>query len=191
MPTKSTKDLEKSRRQEKAPKEETLRHKEVFEIYYAMGDARSLRNLGELVGVSLNTIELWSTTFEWQDRITMRDQQLIRRIQDDFYEESLRFRCYYIDLVKEMISSCLEVDPKTGKRAITIKPTNVSDLEKLIKLHMALMGEPTGETPTPGGNGGNLGNVTIVMPQQLDQDGWSKMVTGGGVTTIPHPPVKG
>lgn len=184
MPKNPDKDLEKSKRQEKAPKEETLRHKEVFEIYYAMGDARSLRNLGELVGVSLNTIELWSTTFEWQDRIAQRDKQLIRRIQDDFYEESLRFRCYYIDLVKEMIASCLEVDPKTGKRAITIKPSSVSDLEKLIKLHMTLMGEPTGETPQ-GGSGGGVGNVTIVMPQQLDQNDWTKMVKGDPLT-IPH-----
>ena len=98
------------------PKEETLKHLEVFEIYYAMGDARSLKTLSEIVGMTHNIMEQWSAHFKWQDRIKERDQELIKRIQTDFQDEILRYRSFYIDLVKDMIADTISLDPKTGKR---------------------------------------------------------------------------
>lgn len=170
----------KSARQLRAPKEETLRHQEIFEIYYAMGDARSLRMLSEIVNVGVNTIELWSSTFGWADRVQVRDQELIRRIQDDFKDEILRYRCYYIDIVKSMIQSCLEFD-EAGKPTMSIKPTTVSDLEKLIKLHMQLMGDdgkPAGGGDGGSGGGGGTMNVQIVVPQQVEMGQWANMAKG-------------
>lgn len=176
---------EKSLRQRRAPKEETLRHREIFEIYYAMGDARSLRDLAKIVDVTINTIEIWSSTFGWVDRVQLRDQELIRRIQDDFKDEILRYRSYYIDIVKGMIHGCLEFD-KDGKPSMSIKPTTVSDLEKLIKLHMALMGDDG--KPAGGSDGGQSpgGNqiVQIVMPQQIEMGEWSKQAGGGSRLTV-------
>lgn len=172
-----------SLRQRKAPKEETLRHREVFEIYYAMGDARSLKMLSDIVGVTNNNIELWSSTFGWVDRVQARDQELIRRIQDDYKDEILRYRCWYIDIVKSMIQGCLTFD-KDGKPSMSIKPTTVSDLEKLIKLHMALMGDDgkqsEGSGNQPPGSGGGTMNVQIVMPQQLEQGQWAAMASKSG-----------
>lgn len=170
---------EKSQRQlAKETLVETLRHQEVFEIYYAMGDARSLRNLSDIVGTAYKTLETWSSVFKWQDRVAQRDTELIKRIQEDFKDEVLKYRCFYIEVVKEMISDCFEVDEKTKKRKINIKATSVADIERLVKLHMSLMGDtgsPLGGDGSGGGGGGGGTNVTIVMPQQLEENEWEKM----------------
>lgn len=169
------------------PKEETLRHLEIFEIYYAMGDARSLKVLEDICGVNHRTLTMWSGHFKWQDRITDRDQQLIKRIQNDFRDEILRYRCFYIDLVKGMIKQTIAIDEKTGVPTCAIKPSSVNDLEKLVKLHLSLMGD-NGAPPSGGGNGGG-GNMTvqIVMPQQLEMGKWSDMVRGSTPQPLTFP----
>ena len=169
------------------PKEETLKHLEVFEIYYAMGDARKIKDLADIVGIQYRTIELWSAHFKWQDRIKERDQELIKRIQTDFQDEILRYRAFYIDLVKGMIADTISIDTKTGKTSCSVKPEKVSDIEKLVKLHLSLMGD-NGAPPTGGGQGGG-GNMTvqIVVPQQLEMGKWSDMVQGGTPQKLTFP----
>jgi hypothetical protein len=170
------------------PQEETLRHLEVFEIYYAMGDARSIKVLADVVGIGYRTLEMWSAHFKWQDRIGERDKELITRIKHDFQDEILRYRSFYIDLVKGMIKQCIIVNNETGETTCSIKPNNVNDLEKLIKLHMSLMGDNGAPPPSGGGSGGN-GNMTvqIVVPQQLEMGKWSDMVKGATPTPLTFP----
>lgn len=168
------------------PKEETLKHLEVFEIYYAMGDSRTLKTLSDIVGIRHATMEQWSGHFKWQERVKERDQELIKRIQTDFQDEILRYRSFYIDLVKGMIADTITVDPKTGKPTCSVKPNNVSDLEKLVKMHLSLMGD-NGAPPAQGQGGGGNMTVQIVVPQQLEMGKWSDMVRGGTPQPLTFP----
>ena len=61
--------------------DETLLHQEAFEFYYTTGAARNLKQVGQKFGVSSTTAGLWSTSFNWQERIKLRDIENARKLQ--------------------------------------------------------------------------------------------------------------
>lgn len=156
--------------------EETLRHKEVFEIYYAMGDARSLRSLSDIVQSHNDTLEKWSSQFKWQERVKERDAELMRHIQNDFKDEVVRYRALYIQMVKGFIEDCFEIG-EDGKRTNGIKPKSIKDFETLVNLHMKLMGDK-GEPLGGDELGKHVGHSTVVIPATVSQNDWMKSIPG-------------
>ena len=62
-------------------KEETLLHQQAFDFYYALGADRNLTQAGQKFEVRKSTAGLWSKSFDWQDRIKLRDIEISKKLQ--------------------------------------------------------------------------------------------------------------
>ena len=67
---------------------ETLRNKEIFELYYSIGSKRSLEKLRDKLhqnstetAPSLRTLKSWSKAFNWQKRIEQRDIEIENKLE--------------------------------------------------------------------------------------------------------------
>lgn len=57
------------------------RHHDAFEVYYGMGEKRTLKSLADHLKVAERTTKTWSKEFNWQERIVQRDLQNAHRVQ--------------------------------------------------------------------------------------------------------------
>lgn len=131
---------------------ETLKHKEIFEQYYVVGNDRSLAKLrGEMMspeGVSdvpsLKTLKRWSKAFGWQKRIEERDKVIARKLEAKVDREIVRSKANYRTLVNKVVAK-FEAKLKAGK----IKINQPQDLDIMAKLDLLLQdGAPEDVTIT-------------------------------------------
>lgn len=77
------------------PKQDHLRteqdnHRKAFEMYYALGEKRSYRQVAQQLGVSLPTVKLWARAFGWRQRIRERDATVARKVADHAIQSNVR-----------------------------------------------------------------------------------------------------
>lgn len=121
------------------PKEgETLRHKEAFEYYYTLGPDRNLKKVAERFGVSLRSVGNWSKKYNWMERVKQRDIELAQEMRERNNEAILSEKAKIRTILKALYNQLVK-DLRDGK----VKIKSVSDLEKVVKLDLMLMGEPT------------------------------------------------
>lgn len=116
---------------------ETLRHREAFEHYYALGEKRSLASLASHSGVTLRSINRWNTAFGWQDRVLARDRELADAIEKKSKAATLATKIEYRKLIQASLAPMVK-QIKQGAGCASI-----ADMERMIKLDLLLMGEPT------------------------------------------------
>jgi len=144
---------------------ETLRNKEIFELYYSIGSKRSLEKLLDKLhqnstetAPSLRTLKSWSKAFNWQKRIEQRDIEIGNKLEKKTNKIVLNTKADYrkeiqnsMKVLKGAIRTAFTkgID---GKLKLNIAVTSINDLnqiinstEKLIKLDMDLIGEGTNE----------------------------------------------
>jgi len=144
---------------------ETLRNKEIFELYYSIGSKRSLEKLLDKLhqnstetAPSLRTLKSWSKAFNWQKRIEQRDIEIGNKLEKKTNKIVLNTKADYrkeiqnsMKVLKGAIRTAFTkgID---GKLKLNIAVTSINDLnqiinstEKLIKLDMDLIGEGTDE----------------------------------------------
>lgn len=120
---------------DKKLKAETNIQREAFELYYSLGEERSLKAVALHFGKSERTIANWSREFSWVDRCTQRtveesDSKEKKAIQLDV---KTTYRRLFNNLIAEAVR-----DFKNGKLRIK----NISDLEKVAKMDLALIDSP-------------------------------------------------
>lgn len=133
---------------------ETLKHKEVYEYYYGLGEKRSCQAVGNKFAISRQSIQKWSKAFNWQKRTEQRDIEIGEQLKKKTNKIVLNTKADYreeiqqnIKILKSAIRTAF-IKGQDGKLKLNIAVTSVSDLnqiinatEKLIKLDMALIGE--------------------------------------------------
>lgn len=119
---------------------ETLRHREAFEYYYGLGEARSLVSVARQYNVSERTIARWSVEFAWQERIEQRDIENARRLEKKTDTTVVNEKANYRKIIKAAIADFVR-RIQSGQVAVE----SVTDLERLVKLDLLLMGETTSE----------------------------------------------
>jgi len=125
---------------------ETLRHKEIFELYYAMEDKRSLSKLRKklmspecpLNAPSLKTLKRWSKAFNWQDRIELRDIDNGKKLEAKTDKAVVNSKADYRALIRKTVD--LYKKKLDDGKIIISRP---QDLDILAKLDLTLMGEAT------------------------------------------------
>lgn len=117
---------------------ETLRHREAFEDYHAMGKGRSLVALAVSLGVSEKTTKRWSRAFEWRQRILVRDEEIAQGVAEKVKADAVATKLMY----RRLLRAAME----PYERKIAAKEAGVesiAEMERIIKLDLLLMGEPT------------------------------------------------
>ncbi|HON83359.1 MAG TPA: hypothetical protein PLI22_04400 [Caldisericia bacterium] len=143
-------------------KEETLRQKQIFDIYYSLGDKRSLEKLNETLKntpeysdktPSLDTLKSWSKKFNWQERIQQRDAEiskgLEKKINQDIINEKAEHRKLIKAILNELKRSLIEYQNEIKEGIKPAQIETIKDLkdisqiiDTLIKLDLNILGEP-------------------------------------------------
>ena len=117
---------------------ETLRHREAFEYYYGLGQSRSLVAVASQFNVSERTVARWSKNFAWQERIEQRDIENAKHLEKKTNEVVVNEKANYRKIIKAAIGDFVR---RMASGDVTVN--SVSDLERLVKLDLLLMGEAT------------------------------------------------
>lgn len=113
--------------------------REAFEIYYHLGDKRTLKAVAEKVSRTERCVAGWSRAHNWVDRVKQREIEDaknagIASLNAHTTDVKTRYRILINNLMAKasaMIAS--------GE----LKIKNVQDLERVVKLDLLLMGEAT------------------------------------------------
>jgi hypothetical protein len=117
---------------------ETLRHKEAFEYYYALGEHRTLVSVQSQYKVSNRTVARWSIAFNWQERIQQRDIEISKGLEKKTNNEIINDKANYVRIIREALR---QFEDNLNKKKVSLE--NSQDYERLVKLHLLLTGEAT------------------------------------------------
>jgi hypothetical protein len=106
-----------------------------------MGAGRSLASLTGDCQVSEKSLKRWSKEFDWQARIEQRDLENARRLQKATDDTVVAVKAKYRKIVQAAIGKFVQ-----GLQADAVEVASITDLERLIKLDLLLMGEATDKT---------------------------------------------
>ena len=122
-------------------KENSLQ-KEAFELYYHMGDKRSLRAVAEKIERTERTEAGWSRAFSWVDRVKQREIEDAKNMGGNaLNSQTTDVKTRYRILMNNLIA---KASKQIAEGKLVIK--NVQDLERVVKLDLLLMGEATEST---------------------------------------------
>lgn len=111
--------------------------REAFEIYYQLGDKRSLRAVSEQIDRTERTVAGWSRAFSWVDRVSQRELEE-KKEHDEILAQTVETKTKYRIMINNLMAMASR---KIASGELKIR--NVQDLERVIKLDMLLMGEAT------------------------------------------------
>ena len=118
--------------------QETPRHLKAFEIFVALGDGRSYRQVAQQVGVALGTVKRWAKANAWQVKVQERDAHIARQIAD----RTLNAAIEDVDRKRKLVRAALV---RLGQAIVQGKVRmQLSDLDRLIRLDGLLSGHPDG-----------------------------------------------
>ncbi|MEE9234959.1 MAG: hypothetical protein V3U28_05950 [Candidatus Acidoferrales bacterium] len=124
-------------------KRETPRHLEAFELYVAQGGQRSYRKVARATGVSVMAIRHWARSFDWPTRVAARDaanaQKLAKRTDESIVQVKARYHAMINKIVEALCKHHLGKDLKSLRHP---DKTTLTDLERLVRLDLMLLGEP-------------------------------------------------
>jgi len=126
---------------------ETELQRRAFEMYYGLGDKRSLRAVAETIGRTERTVAGWSRSFSWVARVTQRNIENAQNKREEAVNTQLtdvrtRYRVVIGNLMEELSQRVIKGE---------LKVRNIQDFERLVKLDLLLMGEATDRTEAVGG----------------------------------------
>ena len=123
---------------DKLTKENELQSR-AFEMYYGLGDKRSLRAVAETIGRTERTVAGWSRAFNWVARVTQRNIENSQNKREEALNTQLTdVRARYRVIINNFMA---DLSKRVMKGEIKVR--NIQDFERLVKLDLLLMGEPT------------------------------------------------
>ena len=128
----------KGKRKPLKEKEETFEMKNAFEVYYMMGKNRSLNKTAKETGCSTTSVKRWASTFNWQQRILDRDNELAEKLRERNDNLLVNSKAFYRSAIYKLTQRFIE-DVEAGR----IRIKGIKDFEMIARLDLDLMGENT------------------------------------------------
>ena len=127
----------------KRVKRETPRHLEAFELYVAAGGRRSYRQVARALGTSVGAVKLWSLSFDWPARARRRDAGIARKLAKKTDESIVQVKARYHSMINKIVEAlCRHHLGKDLRELRHPERTTLTDLERLVRLDLMLLGEP-------------------------------------------------
>ncbi len=122
---------------------ETPRHHEAFELYVAQGGRRSYRAVARAIGVSVLAVRHWARSFDWPARVAERDVGIARKLAKRTDESIVQVKARYHAMINKLVEAlCRHHLGKDLKELRHPERTTLTDLERLVRLDLVLLGEP-------------------------------------------------
>ncbi|MCP4582398.1 MAG: hypothetical protein GY839_12360 [candidate division Zixibacteria bacterium] len=114
-------------------------HKKAYELYYSLGESRSLKRVAMQLNVSVASVKLWSKSFNWKLRISERNAEVARAMASRAISDEVEDKTRNKQLVKLALAQLAKTIIE-GKVKMAL-----GDLDKLIRLEAFLNQVPKGE----------------------------------------------
>jgi hypothetical protein len=122
---------------------ETPRHHEAFELYVAQGGRRSYRAVARAIGVSVLAVQHWARSFDWPTRVRGRDAGIAQKLAKRTDESIVQVKARYHSMINKIVEAlCRHHLGKDLKELRHPENTTLTDLERLVRLDLVLLGEP-------------------------------------------------
>lgn len=113
--------------------------REAFEIYYYLGDKRTLKAVADKVNRTERCVAGWSRSHNWVDRVKQREIEDARNagiasLNEHTTDIKTRYRIMIANLMTQANKLIADGD---------LKIKNIPDFERVVKLDLLLMGEAT------------------------------------------------
>lgn len=105
-----------------------------FELYYELGNDRSLKAVAKHFGKNERTVANWSRDFKWVERCAKRTAEEAEILKEDAQAD---VKGKYKRLFNNLVTQAIK-DFNSGK----LKIRNILDLERVARLHLALLDIP-------------------------------------------------
>lgn len=120
--------------------------REAFEIYYHLGDNRSLKRVAEKVGRTERAVAGWSRAYNWVDRVKQREiEDAVNAGTERLSAQTTDIKVRYRILMNNLIANASK---RIADGTLVIR--NIQDLERVVKLDLLLMGEATDRQDSTG-----------------------------------------
>ncbi len=127
----------------KRVKRETQRHLEAFELYVAQGGRRSYRQVARAMGTSIGAVKLWSLSFDWPVRARRRDAGIARKLAKKTDQTIVQVKARYHVIVHKFVEALCKYHLGKDLRELRHpEKTTLTDLERLVRLDLMLLGQP-------------------------------------------------
>ena len=136
-----------------ATAKETEKAKAAYQIYEGMGTARTLEKTAEIyrqqnlvktsskLKSTVRVLADWSVQWNWQARVAAYEEKF-RAKQQTAAEKARMENLTLVRELKGKALACLRLDAKGNPLGKFATSSTVGDLDKLVKLEMALLGDP-------------------------------------------------
>ncbi|MFV9677033.1 MAG: hypothetical protein ACNYVW_05205 [Methanosarcinales archaeon] len=121
-------------------------HYETFNVYYALGEKRSLAKLHQSLAKAapdekvpaLRTLKGWSHSFSWQQQLLNRDKEIGQKVEQRIVRDEVDFRVELLEKLKEeeelytMQEETAHLKDKDGKPYLRedMQPQTATDLHR-------------------------------------------------------------
>ncbi len=130
-------------KKEKRPPHETQRHLAAFELYVAQGGRRSYRAIAQATGVTVMAVRHWARSFDWSTRVAARDVGIARKLAKRTDESIVQVKARYHSMINKIVEAlCRHHLGKDLRELRHPERTTLTDLERLVRLDLMLLGEP-------------------------------------------------
>ena len=143
--------------------------REAFEIYYHLGDKRSLKAVAEKVGRTERTVAGWSRAYSWVDRVKQREIEDAKNnalSSNALNSQTTDVKTRYRIMINNLMA---QASKKIASGELKIR--NVQDLERAVKLDLLLMGEATDRQD-------NTGSTELSQADKDRLDSIAKLLAG-------------
>lgn len=117
-------------------KQETLRHKEAFEIYYTLGHKRSYKRTALKMSVSPQSIRAWAISFNWKERVILRDNRIGNKLEKATEDAVTGEKKQLLAILLKSLADVIDEN-----RELKVAITNQQDLVSTVKAASQLMGD--------------------------------------------------
>ena len=144
--------------------------REAFEIYYQLGDQRSLRLVAEKIGRTERTVAGWSRSFSWVDRVSQREIEEHKNDDSNntILAQTVDIKTRYRIMINNLMA---QASRKIARGELAIR--NVQDYERIVKLDLLLMGEATDRH-----DNNNAGSTELSQADKDRLDQIAKLLAG-------------
>ena len=114
---------------------ENEKQKAAFDLYYNMGDKRTIEAVANHIGMTSRTVGEWSRRFNWRDRVNQREIE-DATAQGSTANSVIDAKAEYRQIIRALVAAFVK-DYKDGK----IRIKNIQDFERIVKLDLMLLGD--------------------------------------------------
>ena len=119
------------------PIHESAVHLNAFEIYYALGDSRSIVEVSRRCGVHESSVHNWSVAFGWQKRLAYREKLVAELTASKAIEDEAQSRANALKICRA--AKVRFAESLTKGTAII----GAGDFANVVKLELLLRGQAT------------------------------------------------